>query len=105
MNDPAYVEAARGLAQRVMREETDLDKRLWKAFRHTLGRVPDEDEIAVLKKTFEAQHENFKADAKAAEDLLKVGESKMPEGVDKVELAALTATANVLLNLNETITK
>ena len=36
---------------------------------------------------------------------LKVGESKMPDGVDKVELAAMTATANVLLNLNETITK
>jgi hypothetical protein len=88
-----------------MREETDLDKRLWKAFRHTLGRVPHDDEISVLKKTYQAQFENFKADAKSAEDLLKVGESKMPEGVDKVELAALTATANVLLNLNETITK
>lgn len=105
MNDPAYVEAARGLAQRVMREESDLDRRLWKAFRHTLGRVPHDDEISVLKKTYETQLQNFKADAKAAEDLLKVGESKIPEGLDKVELAALTATANVLLNLNETITK
>ena len=105
MNDPAYVEAARGLAQRVMREETDLDKRLWKAFRHTLGRVPNEEEIAVLKKTYETQRDNFKEDTKAAEDLLKVGESKTPDSVDKVDLAALTATANVLLNLNETITK
>ncbi|HUS36271.1 MAG TPA: DUF1553 domain-containing protein, partial [Verrucomicrobiae bacterium] len=105
MNDPAYVEAARGLAQRVMREESDLDKRLWKAFRHTLGRVPRDEEIAVLRKTYETQRDNFKEDSKAAEELLKIGESKMPDGVDKVELAALTATANVLLNLNETITK
>jgi hypothetical protein len=105
MNDPAYVEAARGLAQRVMREESDPDKRLWKAFRHTLGRVPKDEEIAVLKKTYETQRDNFKEDTKAAEELLKIGESKMPDGVDKIELAALTATANVLLNLNETITK
>jgi mono/diheme cytochrome c family protein len=105
MNDPVYVEAARGLAERVMQEESDEDKRLLKAFRHTLGRVPKEDEIAVLKKTYETQRENFKEDAKAADEFLKVGESKMPDGVDKVELAALTATANVLLNLNETITK
>jgi hypothetical protein len=105
MNDPVYVEAARGLAERVMQEESDVDKRLFKAFRHTLGRVPKEDELAVLKKTYETQRENFKEDAKAADEFLKVGESKMPDGMDKVELAAMTATANVLLNLNETITK
>ncbi len=41
MNDPAFVESARALAERVMREEpTDLTKRLTRAFRHTLGRVP-----------------------------------------------------------------
>jgi hypothetical protein len=59
----------------------------------------------VLKKTYETQRDNFKEDSKAAEELLKIGESKMPDGVDKIELAAITATANVLLNLNETITK
>ena len=106
MNDPVYVEAARGLAERVMQEEpSDLDKRLLKAFRHTLGRMPKDDELDILKKTYETQHENFKEDAKAADEFLKVGESKMPDGVDKVELAAMTATANVLLNLNEAITK
>jgi hypothetical protein len=88
-----------------MTEESDVDKRLFKAFRHTLGRAPKEDELAVLKKTYETQRENFKEDTKAADEFLKVGESKMPDGVDKVELAAMTATANVLLNLNETITK
>jgi hypothetical protein len=36
---------------------------------------------------------------------LKVGESAAPEAVDQPELAALTAVANVLLNLNETISK
>lgn len=106
MNDPVYVEAARGLAQRVLREEpADLDKRLLRAFRHTLGRAPGRDEMAVVRKTYDQQRASFSEDLKAAEELLKIGESKIPEGVDKVELAALTATANVLLNLNEAITK
>jgi hypothetical protein len=106
MNDPVYVEAARGLAERVLREEpADNSKRLLRAFRHTLGRVPKKEELAVLQKTYEQQRQNFSEDKDAADKLLKVGESKMPENVDKVELAALTSVANVLLNLNEAITK
>jgi hypothetical protein len=106
MNDPAFVECARGLAQRVMKEEPDdLDRRLQRAFRLTLGRVPADDELATLKRTYEQQLASFQQDAKAAEDLLKVGESKVPESLDRVKLAAMTAVANVLLNLNETITK
>ena len=106
MNDPAFIESARALAERVLREEPgDLTKRIARAFRHTLGRVPEPDEIATLLRTYEHQVANFRSDTKAAEELLKVGESKPGESIDKVELAALTAVANVLLNLNETITK
>ncbi len=106
MNDPAFVECARGLAQRVMREEPgDLNRRLTRAFRLVLGRAPGADELATLQRSYEQQLAGFKSDAKAAEELLKVGESKVPEDLDRVELAAMTAVANVLLNLNETITK
>jgi hypothetical protein len=106
MNDPVYVEAARGLAERVLREEPkDEDKRLVRAFRHTLGRVPEPDEIAVLHKTYEQQLTEFHENPTAAKELLKVGESPTPEKADSAELAAMTAVANVLLNLNETITK
>lgn len=106
MNDPAFVEAARGLAQRVTREEPDnLEHRLVRAFRLTLGRPPATEEVSVLKKTYEQQLNTFEADTKAAESFLKVGESKAPESAAPAQLAAMTAVANVLLNLNETITK
>ena len=106
MNDPAFVEAARGLAQRVLREEpSDVDKRLVRAFRHTLGRAPRAEELGVLQKTYGQQLANFRADPKAAGELLKVGESKAATNAVPAELAAMTAVANVLLNLNETITK
>ncbi|NOS71065.1 MAG: DUF1553 domain-containing protein [Verrucomicrobia bacterium] len=106
MNDPAYVEAARGLAERVLREEPkDTNKRLVLAFRHTLGRKPQPDEIAVLQKTYTQQLASFRQDSEAAKALLKVGESPLSKQADTAELAAMTAVANVLLNLNETITK
>jgi len=106
MNDPAFVECARGLAQRVMLEEpADLDRRLKRAFRLTLGRVPATDEIDILKRTYEQQLVEFQNDPGSAAELLKVGESKVPESLDQVKLAAMTAVANVLLNLNETITR
>ncbi len=106
MNDPSYVEAARGLAERVLREEPkDHDKRLVRAFRHTLGRVPQSDETAVLQKTYAQQLTHFLEDPEAAKALLKVGDSPLPEPANPAELAAMTAVANVLLNLNETITK
>jgi Protein of unknown function (DUF1553)/Protein of unknown function (DUF1549)/Concanavalin A-like lectin/glucanases superfamily/Planctomycete cytochrome C len=106
MNDPVYVEAARGLAERVLHEAPgDAHQRLLLAFRHTLGRRPADDELAVLERTYQRQRENFDHDPKAAEALTGVGESKLPGGADRKELAAMTAVANVLLNLNETITK
>jgi hypothetical protein len=106
MNDPSFVEAARGLAERVLREEPKgADQRLVRAFRHTLGRAPQPDEVMVLQKTYEQQLANFRQDIDAAKELLKVGESPLPEQADPAELAAMTAVANVLLNLNETITK
>lgn len=106
MNDPVYVEAARGLAQRVLAEEpVNLDKRLIKAFRHTLGRPPVSHEIEVLRKTYDQQRAHFLKEPKNAEAYLKVGELKLPEKMETVDFAALAATASVLLNLNETITK
>ncbi len=106
MNDPAYVEAARALAQRVFAEApADLNRRLVLAFRHTLGRPPQGEETALLRKTYDQQLANFQGDPKSAEALLKVGDSPAPANIDKAELAAMTAVANVLLNLNETITK
>jgi hypothetical protein len=106
MNDPGFVESAAALAERVLREEpTDLNMRLTRAFRHTLARVPQADELATLRRAYEQQLTNFRSDPQAAERLLSVGESKRSEAMDKAELAALTALANVLLNLNETITK
>ncbi len=105
MNDPVYVEASRALASRVLlTANLDLEQRLTLAFRLTLARPPERAERRTLLRTFEEQRAAFAADPKAAKELLGVGESPCPAGLDPIELAAMTGVANVLLNLNETIT-
>ncbi len=106
MNDPVYVEASRAFAARVLKEGGPNDAtRLNYAWRLALARNLASGERAVLEKTLIRQRELFAADKTAAETLLKVGDFKNPDGVNPIELAVWTALANVILNLNETISQ
>jgi len=106
LNDPAFVEAARGLAQRVVGSEfSSPPERVNLAFKLCTSRAPRPEEAQVLLSIYEEQRARFEKDPAAAEKLLKVGESPLPQAMSPVELAAWTAVANVLLNLDETITK
>ncbi len=104
MNDPVYVEAARVLAQRILAEGGPDDaSRLTFAWRVTLSRPPTAEERGVLEKVLAQQRETFGQSQEAAAALLKVGDAPNPEKVAASEVASWTAVANVLLNLNETI--
>jgi hypothetical protein len=106
MNDPQYVEAARALAQRVLREgKGDVAARLDYAFRLVVGRTPNTKERALLKRVFEQQLGHFTGNREAAEKLISVGEGPRMPGVEPGVLAAWTAIGNLLLNLDEVITK
>ena len=47
----------------------------------------------------------YKADTKAANELLAVGKSPRDETLDAVQLAAYTGVANLILNLDEVMTR
>ncbi len=106
LNDPAFVEAARVLGQRIMKEGgASTADRLAFAFRLCTARPPTAQELDTLMRMFDAQLARFKQDPAAASKLTSVGESPRPADIDVGELAAWTAIGNVLLNLDETITK
>jgi hypothetical protein len=106
LNDVVYVEAARHLAQRMMREGgTEPRERIVYGWRLATARQPTERELAPLLRSFGRYLEKYNGDLDAAKALLKVGESPRDEKLDASEHAAYTAVANVLLNLDETITK
>ncbi len=106
LNDPSYVEAARVLAQRTIQSGgADTAARLRFAFRLCTARVPSDQELAVLSRILDANLARFRQNPVAATRLISVGESPRPADVDPAELAAWTAIGNLLLNLDETITK
>ena len=106
MNDEQYVEASRHLATRMMREGgSQPHDRLSYGFRLATARPPAPGELDVLRKLYDEQLAHYRADNDAAVKLLSVGESKRDESLDPSEHAAWTMMANLILNLDETITK
>lgn len=106
LNDPTYVEAARALAARILREcDGDMPTRLGWAFRQVLQRSPRADEIAILTELLTKHLGEFRAGRGDAESVLKIGFSPAPNDTDQAELAAWTSVARVILNLHETITR
>jgi hypothetical protein len=106
LNDVAYVEAARALAQLMFSEGgCSPDRRIVYAFRRAMARTPTPAELAVLRRGLQCYLAAYRSDPGAAEQLIRHGESPPQPGIDRVELAAYTATAGVILNLDEAISQ
>jgi len=106
LNDPQFVEAARVLAQRILTEGgADTKARIAFALRLCLARPAQDKELEYLSELYTAQHEKFAADTATAEALIKNGRANVPTGLDTIDFATWTWLANVLLNLDETMTK
>ena len=106
MNDVTYVEAARLLAQRMLREggATPQARVAW-AFLAAVSRRPSERESQVLLRNLNWQMDYFGHNPREATRLLSIGEKRNEAELDAVELAAYSATASLILNLDEVITK
>src|SRR5205807_1016448 len=103
---PTYVEAARALAERMIREGgTNPSDRIKLAFRLAIARDPTTSELTVLSSLQDRHLADFAKDKAGAEKLLKVGEHPAPTGIDTTELAAWTSVARAILNLHETVTR
>lgn len=106
LNDVTYVEAARALAQRVLRGPgPDDESRVREAFRLCTARHPSAAELDVLLKRLGKLRTTYRRDEAAAQRLAAIGESKVDARVDPVELAAYSGVALVVLNLDETLSK
>jgi len=105
MNEVTYVEAAKKFAERMMKEGGSAKERIAWGFRSATARAATAEELAVLLAGFERRLARYREDPKGAEKLLSHGDSKVADSADKVELAALTTVANVILNLDELINK
>jgi Protein of unknown function (DUF1553) len=105
LNNPIFVEAARNLAQRSIREGgATPGARVAFAFRLATGRVPEADEQKALLNRLAEMLNAYRADETAARALTGVGASVPDASIAASELAAYTALANIILNMDEVVT-
>ncbi len=106
LNDPAFVECARALGLRVVREcAGDRDQRITHAFRLCLARAPTRRELGLLAQVHDEHRALYAADATAAARLLGTDAPCLPPTATPAEAAAWVAVARTLLNLDEFITR
>ena len=106
MNDIQHVEAARALAARTLTEADAEDAaRIEWLYRTVLARSPSAEEAAIVAEVVAGNRARYEADPEAAGQAIAHGESRPPAGLAPRELAAWTLVANMMLNLDETITR
>ncbi len=106
LNEKTYIEAARILAQRMIAEGGSTpEQRIAWAFRLATCRAPRPDEVKVLADGLAKRTARLQQSPDEAAKILAVGAAKADAKFSAVELAAYTGTANVLLNLDEVVTR
>ena len=105
MNDVQYFEAARSLAQKLLLSPGSIDSRITQGFRAVTSRYPGAQEAEIIRRTFDKHLISYRANPAEAKLAISYGESKADEKLDAAELAAWTLVANLLLNLDEMVTK
>ncbi len=105
MNDVQFVEAARHLAERLLREKKDPAERLDYGFQLVTARHPSATEKSTLRDLLEKNLSRYHHDKTAAEKLISLGESPVDKKTDPGDLAAYTMVSSLLLNLDETLNK
>jgi len=106
LNDPAFVEAARHLAQRMLREGgADAQSRINLGYKLLLSRQPGAIREEILEKGLASYLEHFANNKEDAQKFLEVGDSEVDTTLDSGEFAAYTMLASVMLNMDEAITR
>jgi hypothetical protein len=106
LNDEQFVEAARHLAQRPLREGGDtVEGRLDALARRLLCRPLRAEEVPIVRSSLDALIGYYATHEEDARALVEVGESPADAALDVKELAAWTMLANELMNLDEVLNK
>jgi hypothetical protein len=105
LNDPVFLEAAQGLARRVIAEGgADARSRIGYGFRLCTGRRPQPAELEEMARLFADQRKYFGEHPEAGRGAAS-SETRLPAGMGEAEAAAWVAVSHALLNLDETITR
>ncbi len=106
LNETQYIECARALAERTIREAGAApEERLSFMFKLIAARPADAKEMGELMTAYRDFQEIYRRDPEAAKKLIAVGETKPDATLNPSEVATWTMIGNLILNLDEVINK
>jgi hypothetical protein len=106
LNEASFVEAARCLAARMMENGgASTDDLILRGYLLATSRPPSAKECEILRALYKRVHKHYSDSPAEAKALVASGESPAPKRLDPIALAAWTAVAQVMLNLDEAISK
>ena len=121
LNSPQFVEASRALSLRLLNDsgatvdatvdgisdecEREVEQVASQMFRMLTGRFATAEELEIVVRLYNEQHELFAADEEAAAKFIGLGQQTVPDDVDRIELAAWTNVALALFSHDESVTR
>jgi hypothetical protein len=106
MNNITFIEAARFLAERTLKEGgQSVKEQINYAYRLSLGRNASANELQVMMEGFKFFKSDFAQRTGEAHKLLQIGEKPRDKNLDITTHAAMTMLASSILNLDEMITR
>ena len=106
MNNKLFIEAARCLAERMwISRNGNSAQAIQAGYQLTVGREATPAELKIMSQTHKTFLSHFRENPAEAKLLLAVGEKQRDQTIPVVQHAAMTMIANILLNLDETISK
>ena len=105
LNGPVFVEAARNLAAKLIKEQPNDELRMTELFQAVLARNPRAKERDTLNMLLAKHLDRYQHAPDQAAKLIAVGASATPEDIKPAELAAWTSVCRVVLNLHEAMTR
>jgi hypothetical protein len=101
LNNPEFVEAARGLVQRIQTTgKGELEDQLADTYRFLCGRKPDTVEMTLMLDLYAEAASEYQNHPEEAARLLQVGKLPFNEDLDKVHTASLCLVASTLMNFD-----
>jgi Protein of unknown function (DUF1553)/Protein of unknown function (DUF1549)/Planctomycete cytochrome C len=105
MNEPAFVEASRVFAEKIVKTKIGDENRLRYAFRKALSREPRANELQIMLAASKRYYTRFKSSLSEANELIKVGMKPVDPQLNPAEVATWTLVANTIFNLDEFLTQ
>jgi hypothetical protein len=103
LNDPQFVEAARVLAERVIRESKNKTKQIILAYRLLTGLQPKPETVSLLSELEKKEFQEYRGEPEQSRALMEVGEFPPDQSLDLAEVAAMTIVCSTIMSFDETL--